>query len=174
MRALTLSEDAGLTDDRDEKQPQQNSAGSTNGYLFPEYPNPHHHPMDNNAVPNSIPPFHQADSSFPRFSSNLNPRGIAEATSALMQPSTAEAEKKYQPLSNENLFDPSRPRYPSPVHFPHLAKLFFDTLACHFPFLDRAKVMQQVEEGSLSAVLANCLAGLAIRYDFAGPKNGCC
>lgn len=98
---------------------------------------------------------------------------MAEATSALMQSSGVETEKKYQPLSNENLFDPSRPRYPSPVHFPHLAKLFFDTLACHFPFLDRAKVMQQVEEGSLSAVLANCLAGLAIRYDLVARNTGC-
>lgn len=130
---------------------------------------------------NGIPPFHQADSTFPRFSSNLNQRngveGSAMPTSSshthihphshpppVLQVQGEAEEKKYQPLSNDNLFDPSRPRYPSPVHFPHLAALFFDTLACHFPFLDRTTVMRQVEEGSLSAVLANCLAGLAIRW----------
>ncbi|KAG8928943.1 hypothetical protein FRC01_005150 [Tulasnella sp. 417] len=62
------------------------------------------------------------------------------------------------------LFDPHRPRYPSSKYLPHLAGLFFDHLACHFPFLDRKEVMQAVETETLPAVLANCIAALACRF----------
>lgn len=62
------------------------------------------------------------------------------------------------------LFDPHRPRYPSSKFLPHLAGLFFDHLACHFPFLDRKEVIQAVEGETLPAVLANCIAALACRF----------
>lgn len=78
-------------------------------------------------------------------------------------PASLEDSQRFQPVSNAHLFDPARPRYPSPNHLPHLAKLFFDNLACHFPFLDRKAVICQADEGSLSAILANCIAGLALR-----------
>ncbi|CCO26564.1 hypothetical protein BN14_00591 [Rhizoctonia solani AG-1 IB] len=61
------------------------------------------------------------------------------------------------------LFDPARPRYPNPKYLTHLANLFFDHLACHFPFLDRTQVMAQITDGTLPAILANCLAALAVR-----------
>ncbi|KAG8969247.1 hypothetical protein FRC03_003772 [Tulasnella sp. 419] len=63
-----------------------------------------------------------------------------------------------------NLFDAQRTRYPSSVHLPHLAGLFFDHMSCHFPFLDRAEVMRAVEDETLPAVLANVLAALACRF----------
>ncbi|KAG8762808.1 hypothetical protein FRC11_007682 [Ceratobasidium sp. 423] len=62
------------------------------------------------------------------------------------------------------LFDPARPRYPNPKYLTHLANLFFDHLACHFPFLDRTQVMAQITDGTLPAILANCLAALAVRF----------
>ncbi|KAG8893767.1 hypothetical protein FRC00_010081, partial [Tulasnella sp. 408] len=62
------------------------------------------------------------------------------------------------------LFDPHRPRYPSSKYLPVLAGLFFDHLACHFPFLDRKEVIQAVESETLPAVLANCIAALACRF----------
>jgi hypothetical protein len=63
-----------------------------------------------------------------------------------------------------NLFDPVRPRYPNPQYLPHLTALFFDHLACHFPFLDRDDVVRRVEAGTLPAILANCIAALALRF----------
>lgn len=66
-------------------------------------------------------------------------------------------------LETSHLFDSTRPRYPNQTHFLHLVSIFFDNLSCHFPFLDRATVTQQAEEGTLSAILANCIAGLAVR-----------
>lgn len=63
-----------------------------------------------------------------------------------------------------SLFDSTRSRYPSPQHLPHLTGLFFDHLACHFPFLDRNEVMTAVENETLPAILANCLASLACRF----------
>lgn len=65
---------------------------------------------------------------------------------------------------SSGLFDPQRPRYPSPKHLPHLVGLFFDYLACHFPFLERKEVMEAAESQTLPAVLANCLASLACRF----------
>ncbi|KAG9082071.1 hypothetical protein FS749_007133, partial [Ceratobasidium sp. UAMH 11750] len=74
------------------------------------------------------------------------------------------------------LFDPARPRYPNPKYLGHLANLFFDHLACHFPFLDRAQVMAQITDGTLPAILANCLAALAVRFSnrkdlLKGPRH---
>ncbi|CAE6418786.1 unnamed protein product [Rhizoctonia solani] len=74
------------------------------------------------------------------------------------------------------LFDPARPRYPNPKYLTHLANLFFDHLACHFPFLDRAQVMAQITDGTLPAILANCLAALAVRFSnrkelLKGPRH---
>ena len=66
-------------------------------------------------------------------------------------------------METSHLFDSTRPRYPNQTHFLHLVSIFFDNLACHFPFLDRATVTRQAEEGTLSAILANCIAGLAVR-----------
>ncbi|KAG8906055.1 hypothetical protein FRB99_007712 [Tulasnella sp. 403] len=69
------------------------------------------------------------------------------------------------PSSNTSgWFDAQRPRYPSSKYLPHLAELFFDHLACHFPFLDREEVMEAVGNGTLPAVLANCIASLACRF----------
>ncbi|KAG8982646.1 hypothetical protein FRB90_006656, partial [Tulasnella sp. 427] len=62
------------------------------------------------------------------------------------------------------LFDPHRPRYPSSKYLPHLTGLFFDHLACHFPFLVRKEVTEAVENETLPAVLANCIASLACRF----------
>ncbi|KAG8996537.1 hypothetical protein FRB94_008208 [Tulasnella sp. JGI-2019a] len=70
-------------------------------------------------------------------------------------------------LANGNessLFDPQRPRYPASQHLLHLIGLFFDYLACHFPFLDRREVMEAAEQQTLPAVLANCMASLACRF----------
>ncbi|KAF8760221.1 Fungal specific transcription factor domain [Rhizoctonia solani] len=74
------------------------------------------------------------------------------------------------------LFDPARPRYPNPKYLTHLANLFFDHLACHFPFLDRTQVMAQITDGTLPAILANCLAALAVRFSnrkelLKGPRH---
>ncbi|KAG9123135.1 hypothetical protein FRC07_000189 [Ceratobasidium sp. 392] len=74
------------------------------------------------------------------------------------------------------LFDPARPRYPNPKYLGHLANLFFDHLACHFPFLDRTQVMAQITDGTLPAILANCLAALAVRFSnrkdlLKGPRH---
>ncbi|KAG8745571.1 hypothetical protein FRC10_007749 [Ceratobasidium sp. 414] len=74
------------------------------------------------------------------------------------------------------LFDPARPRYPNPKYLGHLASLFFDHLACHFPFLDRTQVMAQITDGTLPAILANCLAALAVRFSnrkdlLKGPRH---
>ncbi|QRV87544.1 ubiquinol-cytochrome C reductase complex 14kD subunit [Ceratobasidium sp. AG-Ba] len=74
------------------------------------------------------------------------------------------------------LFDPARPRYPNPKYLGHLASLFFDHLACHFPFLDRSQVMAQITDGTLPAILANCLAALAVRFSnrkdlLKGPRH---
>lgn len=76
----------------------------------------------------------------------------------------------------DSLFDPTRPRYPNPKYLGHLANLFFDHLACHFPFLDRAQVMAQITDGTLPAILANCLAALAVRFSnrrdlLKGPRH---
>ncbi|KAG8678889.1 hypothetical protein FRC09_019443, partial [Ceratobasidium sp. 395] len=74
------------------------------------------------------------------------------------------------------LFDPARPRYPNSKYLGHLANLFFDHLACHFPFLDRTQVMAQITDGTLPAILANCLAALAVRFSnrkdlLKGPRH---
>lgn len=68
------------------------------------------------------------------------------------------------PSASSDLFDPVRPRYPSAKYLPHLAGLFFDHLACHFPFLDRTEVMEAVENETLPAVMANSIAALACRF----------
>lgn len=45
-----------------------------------------------------------------------------------------------------------------------LATLFFDTIADSFPFLDRLDILHRIERKTCSAILANCIASLALRY----------
>ncbi|KDQ14517.1 hypothetical protein BOTBODRAFT_32649 [Botryobasidium botryosum FD-172 SS1] len=78
--------------------------------------------------------------------------------------STPASPRTSAPNSPHDLFDPLRPRYPNPKYLPHLAALFFDNLACHFPFLDQDEVVRQLNDGTLPAILANCLAALAVRF----------
>lgn len=78
-------------------------------------------------------------------------------------PSLSSEDTKAASSDTSHMFDSVRPRYPNPKYLPHLATLFFDHLSCHFPFLDREDVLQRAEQGTLPAILANCLAGLAVR-----------
>ncbi|KAF8335379.1 fungal-specific transcription factor domain-containing protein [Cantharellus anzutake] len=76
-----------------------------------------------------------------------------------------ESVKTIEPAINRtDLFDPQRIRYPSSEFLMHLITLFFDRMACHFPFLKRETIVAKVREGSLSAILANCICGLAARF----------
>ncbi|KAF8321342.1 hypothetical protein DL93DRAFT_2073204 [Clavulina sp. PMI_390] len=165
VRALTLSEDPASTRDGVEDKSQNGLPGTLNGHISSLLTNPHHHNSYFDDAANRIPPFHYADTSAPRFSTQLNGHSKLQSPpspTSVNRPD--QRQQQQQPLTDENLFDPARPRYPNPIHLSHLTKLFFDNLACHFPFLDRARIMQQAEEGSLSSVLANCIAGLAIRF----------
>ena len=93
-------------------------------------------------------------------------------------PQTSSASDDAKAVNNitTHLFDPARPRYPNPEYLPHLSTLFFEHLACHFPFLDRVDVVRRAEEGSLPAILANCIAALAVRFSdkeelLVGPRQ---
>ena len=69
-------------------------------------------------------------------------------------------------ISYENvpLFDPARPRFPHPQRLRHLAVLFFENIASHFPFLERYDILHRIEKRTCSAILSNCIAALAARY----------
>ncbi len=69
-----------------------------------------------------------------------------------------------QTITTSGLFDPERPRYPSPDFLAHLITLFFDRMACHFPFLKRETIIAKAKDGTLSAILANCVCALAARF----------
>lgn len=62
------------------------------------------------------------------------------------------------------LFDPNRPRFPHPYRMRHLGGMFFDHVGVHFPFLDRFDVLHRIEQRTCSAILSNCIAGLAVRF----------
>lgn len=62
------------------------------------------------------------------------------------------------------IFDPHRPRFPHPYRMRQLATVFFDNLGSLFPFLDRYDVLHRIEQQTCSAILSNCIAGLASRY----------
>ena len=69
-----------------------------------------------------------------------------------------------QTIDTSGLFDPKRPRYPSSELLLHLITLFFDRMACHFPFLKRESTIAKAKDGTLSAILANCICGVAARF----------
>ncbi|KAF8514048.1 fungal-specific transcription factor domain-containing protein [Gautieria morchelliformis] len=62
------------------------------------------------------------------------------------------------------LFDPNRPRFPHPYRMRQLGAVFFDRVGPYFPFLDRYDVLHRIEQRTCSAILSNCIAGLAIRF----------
>ncbi|GJJ12425.1 hypothetical protein Clacol_006667 [Clathrus columnatus] len=68
------------------------------------------------------------------------------------------------------LFDHQRSRFPHPQRMHYLATLFFDTVGHSFPFLDRVDVLHRIEQKTCSAILANCLASLALRFSN-NPEN---
>lgn len=157
VRTLTLSEDSSDVNNRDSRL--SNTLNVSNA-SYPPGPSSSSYSQPNNN--NLAGPQDPAEDVLSRTGSPSIRRALMGIIG--QPPPQLEDSQRFQPVSNDYLFDPTRPRYPSPVHFPHLASLFFDNLACHFPFLDRAAVIRQADEGTLSAILANCLAGLAIRY----------
>lgn len=69
------------------------------------------------------------------------------------------------------LFDPNRPRFPHPNRMRYLGPMFFDHVGLYFPFLDRFDVLRRIEHRTCSAILSNCIAGLAIRFaNFSHPN----
>lgn len=167
VRTLTLSEDSAedVQDQELVSRPHSSSASSMSGNQNAS--NGHNvYPFFNNSATtngNRNGGDHSRDDVLSRTGSPSIRRQLMGIIGQ-QPPVSLEDSQGFQPISNAHLFDPARPRYPSPNHLPHLAKLFFDNLACHFPFLDRTAIICQANEGTLSAILANCIAGLALRY----------
>ena len=76
------------------------------------------------------------------------------------------------PYGQIPFFDPHRPRFPHPGHMRQLGALFFDKLGALFPFLDRYDVLHRIEQQTCSAILSNCIAGLAVRAAAAASPAG--
>jgi Fungal specific transcription factor domain len=106
--------------------------------------------------------FHPEQHAGPSFISEFNvfPHNTAHA-----QDTDVTANSYYQ----LPLFDPNRPRFPHPHRMRKLGAIFFDHVGVHFPFLDRFDVLHRIEQRTCSAILSNCIAGLATR--FANPSQ---
>jgi len=62
------------------------------------------------------------------------------------------------------LFDPRQPQYPNPYLMPQFIQTFFQEMGNNFSFLSYDETMGRLYHKTLSAVIANCIAALAVRY----------
>ena len=64
----------------------------------------------------------------------------------------------------DKLFDPSRDAYPHPKLLPDLVDLFFLYAGSVFSFFNPVEIPRRAREGSLSPLIANCLAAYSARF----------
>ncbi|KII91982.1 hypothetical protein PLICRDRAFT_695468 [Plicaturopsis crispa FD-325 SS-3] len=62
------------------------------------------------------------------------------------------------------LFDPTNLRRPHPRFMPHYIQVFFHEFAEQCPFMTLEDTLAQFLEGTLSSLIASCIAALAVRY----------
>ncbi len=63
-----------------------------------------------------------------------------------------------------HLFDPEHPQCPNPSLMPHFIQLFFEQMGGEFPFISYDEILAQFFAQTLSPLLSNCIASLAVRY----------
>jgi hypothetical protein len=61
------------------------------------------------------------------------------------------------------LFDPGQPQYPNPILMPQFIQLFFQEMGSEFPFMSYEETLARFFDKSISAVVANCIAALAVK-----------
>lgn len=72
-------------------------------------------------------------------------------------------------ILTSSLFDPERPEQPNTLLMGQLIQDFFSNLSSHFPFLSYEEIAQKFLTHTLSSLMANCIAALAVRWAFSLP-----
>jgi hypothetical protein len=62
------------------------------------------------------------------------------------------------------LFDPAQPQYPNPLLMPQLIQVFYQENANQFPYMPYQETLGRFFNKTLSALVANCIAAVAVRY----------
>ncbi|KAL0956218.1 hypothetical protein HGRIS_002374 [Hohenbuehelia grisea] len=105
-----------------------------------------------------MPAYHSRGDSMSSY--NFIPAGPAQ----LLQ-NSHNARSPYPASSRPfNLYDHEQPTRPNSSLMPHFIQLFFEHLAAEFAFLAYEEILAQFWEGTLPALLANCIAAMAARY----------
>ncbi|KAL1743827.1 fungal-specific transcription factor domain-containing protein [Schizophyllum fasciatum] len=104
-----------------------------------------------------------------RISLKLQPRASPPQHSTAAAPVTDTQPIPYSPPPPQEIFDESG--LPLPHIYVPLFDTYFRTMGRHFPSIDRKRMQERLETGTMSAFMLNCICAISARFHTQGGES---